>query len=641
MKHLFYTTVFILLSFFAHAQPPISPAVTTEQCPGIDIQIQFTGANSPDYIIKNDATLKGCTITANINGSGHAVIKFTDKKETHSFTLYNSAGDVSYTYTFTKIKTIDGLKPTPVPGTTTPYTPDYDDAIPLNILGLCQAPTFPYTCPDLKYKDASGNEFGAFGMSFAEWVVPKGWKVNGNTSDGTTPIIASGYAADLTADPIIGGDIKYRARNNCDPNNLKKSEYYKVLILRPTMRLLSGGQTSIVVSCGENGSRAFTLENASLFSGCLTGDYVWDLGSASNGWLYNGSPAPATITTTTPVLNLSYAGGITSPSNVSVNVTHNNGSTYKFTTNVSFNACATTVFQLNPSNVAVICGVQKTETFILNTAANIAGVTGYVWSFPSTPTRWKDANGSPVISPVTTSTNSLTLTSDGGFSSPSEIKVRPQINNVPFAFDYTVNVGFTTCCAAPPANTTATPTGSNGYVILGWDAVLSASSYTVEYMATDGSNHNTFTTTFTTTSYYGPSTVNGQFRVKATCASGQSSDWTPWKTFLTTQPVTCNLATPTNLVASNACSPSLCGYVYYNWSSVSGATNYEVEAVVFNISTGQVLPTTTFQTSSTSIYYGTYSGANGTGWSIHFRVRVKCANDSWTPFSNWSPTYAL
>ena len=96
------------------------------------------------------------------------------------------------------------------------------------------------------------------------------------------------------------------------------------------------------ITCGSTTPIAFTVTNGGNTPG-ITG-YTWNLGSASNGWLYNGSAAPATITTgaTVNTITLTPACG-SSLSNVSATVTANS---VNYTTNAASVA-------VTPTNVAI------------------------------------------------------------------------------------------------------------------------------------------------------------------------------------------------------------------------------------------------------------------------------------------------
>lgn len=73
---------------------------------------------------------------------------------------------------------------------------------------------------------------------------------------------------------------------------------------------------TVNIPCGSTDPQTFTITNEYNSPG-VTG-YTWNLG-ASNGWLYNGSPAPATISTSTNSLTLTPVCGAT-PNNISATV---------------------------------------------------------------------------------------------------------------------------------------------------------------------------------------------------------------------------------------------------------------------------------------------------------------------------------
>jgi len=70
----------------------------------------------------------------------------------------------------------------------------------------------------------------------------------------------------------------------------------------PTFTLTPNSLSAI---CGQSISQTFTINN--VYNSPGVSSYVWNLG-ANNGWLYNGSPASNTITTTTNTINLTSSG---------------------------------------------------------------------------------------------------------------------------------------------------------------------------------------------------------------------------------------------------------------------------------------------------------------------------------------------
>ncbi|MCO5237935.1 MAG: T9SS type A sorting domain-containing protein [Chitinophagaceae bacterium] len=83
--------------------------------------------------------------------------------------------------------------------------------------------------------------------------------------------------------------------------------------------------------CGTNTAQTFTVTNVYGTTGIT--NYTWHLGSASNNWLYNGSPAPQTISTgTNGSISLTPVCGAVQ-TNISATITAN-GNTYNTNTSV-------------------------------------------------------------------------------------------------------------------------------------------------------------------------------------------------------------------------------------------------------------------------------------------------------------------
>jgi hypothetical protein len=85
--------------------------------------------------------------------------------------------------------------------------------------------------------------------------------------------------------------------------------------------------TQVNAACGTNVNQTFTVSNP--YNASNITSYDWNLGSASNGWIYNGSPAPQFINTTGNTLSLTADGCRTvNLSNVLVTV-NRNGAPYR------------------------------------------------------------------------------------------------------------------------------------------------------------------------------------------------------------------------------------------------------------------------------------------------------------------------
>jgi hypothetical protein len=341
---------------------PISPLETDAFCPLQPGGNAFQITGSGRYYLSSPG---GMTIISDVDRDGRFVVSFSDKKEGHYVNLYLRSGAFARTISFTKINTLAGISPKfPTPPTGTPPI-GYQDMVPFP---LCYTNSVNYTSPTVRYKDASGNEYGN-PMNFYEWVAPAGWQINGNVSNGTTPILAGSPSATITPTALTGGGqaVKVRALNNCNPSGLSPSNYYQIYIDRPVLKLSVNGASSLQLTCGTSSPTTFTVENGSQAT-CVT-SYDWDLGSNDNNWLYNGSPAPRFITTTTPSLTITPNTCIGTPANVAVAL-KGNGITY-----ATFTLPVTMVSpQLAISGLSFVC---NSETYTLGALSCNASV---VWS---------------------------------------------------------------------------------------------------------------------------------------------------------------------------------------------------------------------------------------------------------------------
>lgn len=148
---------------------------------------------------------------------------------------------------------------------------------------------------------------------------------------------------------------------------------------------------SLEIACGSATPQTFTVANVHSTPGVTA--YNWSLGAAY-GWLYNGSPAPATIQTSANTLTLTPACQSTH-SNISVSVAAG-GSSYP-ANNISTVSTSAPVYIISGSSE--ICSGSKTYT-VNNLPCN--GSVSWVSS-------------DPAIAPVTVSNNVATVTRQGTF----------------------------------------------------------------------------------------------------------------------------------------------------------------------------------------------------------------------------------
>jgi hypothetical protein len=125
--------------------------------------------------------------------------------------------------------------------------------------------------------------------------------------------------------------------------------------------------TTLPLICGTTTAETFTVDNP--FNVQNITSYEWNLGSANNGWNYNGLPADANFSTTTNSISLTPTCG-SSLSNVSVTVRVNNQNYKTYSANVSIslpslsingstNFCSgTSTYSINnlPCNASVTWG---------------------------------------------------------------------------------------------------------------------------------------------------------------------------------------------------------------------------------------------------------------------------------------------
>ncbi|HET7119498.1 MAG TPA: T9SS type A sorting domain-containing protein [Hanamia sp.] len=144
---------------------------------------------------------------------------------------------------------------------------------------------------------------------------------------------------------------------------------------------------STTFACGTTTPQTFTITNVYNTTGIT--NYTWNLGSASNNWLYNGGPAPQTISTgTTGSISLTPVCGAVQ-TNVFATVTAN-GNTYN--TNTTTVSATPPIMSINgsnaicsgsssylidslPCNSTVVWSVSPTGIVSLNTNNNQATLT--------------------------------------------------------------------------------------------------------------------------------------------------------------------------------------------------------------------------------------------------------------------------
>ncbi|RYZ22699.1 MAG: hypothetical protein EOO16_08010 [Chitinophagaceae bacterium] len=167
---------------------------------------------------------------------------------------------------------------------------------------------------------------------------------------------------------------------------------------------------SVSIPCGIATTQTFTVENPNGIE--LTPSlYTWDLGSASNGWTYNGAPAPQIITTTANSLQLTSSPTATALSNIAVTVNVNNTNYGPFNASVSlvpptFNisgpsiVCNSAVYSVPnlPPGATVSWSISPNNTVLQlsqnNPSANQVTITNQKW-YTTTVTLTATISGLP------------------------------------------------------------------------------------------------------------------------------------------------------------------------------------------------------------------------------------------------------
>jgi hypothetical protein len=191
---------------------------------------------------------------------------------------------------------------------------------------------------------------------------------------------------------------------------------------------------------------------------------------------------------------------------------------------------------------------------------------------------------------------------------------------------------------SPPLNITATPYGSNGYVI----GFQPAGACTMEYI--DLVNGTKGTTTVYTSSnpgdnlfYYIPQNHNFKFRLTKLEPCAVTSDWVTISSDIC-QPTNY----PTNLFVSNPCSyPSrYCGYGALSWTAIQGISSYSIEYNILSLSnpSQNIIGTASSYTNSSTIYNSQASNFSSPV-VIKFRVKSQCPNATLSNFSPWSSNF--
>lgn len=300
MKKLLY--IFALIATTSTNAQNIFPEPNSELCP--DQEYTFSVPNLPGAFVGINS-FGGATITQYPSGSGASIIfkgKFADVTGSGQIFEIISQGGTKQ-FKFTKIKSLFGG-----------YSENFSNITSLNI-PICQTTPINLNISGNKYWDASTSPYSSFGsITTYRYLLPAGWYLNSTLSNGNNWITATGgVTITPTTNTGNGATIQYVAKNDCSGAFYEGTpRYISISRPNPTFTL---SPTSLTFVCGTPQTRTFTVSTSSSNS-CST-SYNWSLGT-NNGWLYNGSPAPASFSTTTSSITLTSVNANILPSPVSV-----------------------------------------------------------------------------------------------------------------------------------------------------------------------------------------------------------------------------------------------------------------------------------------------------------------------------------
>jgi hypothetical protein len=166
----------------------------------------------------------------------------------------------------------------------------------IKINAWCNTPTYPVPNSKMRVDFSSASNSGGILCNGVE-LFNINYLTNNNNQQ-LTPGAYFDYTFQYNSLPVaqsylyVGGVLQYINGTATSWILIKKVTVTET-VPTPTFTIPS----SVSIACGSVSSKTFTATNVYNSPGVTA--YNWNLGSASNGWLYNGSPAPQTISTGT------------------------------------------------------------------------------------------------------------------------------------------------------------------------------------------------------------------------------------------------------------------------------------------------------------------------------------------------------
>lgn len=315
----------------------------------------------------------------------------------------------------------------------------------IKINARCSTPTFPEPNSKLRVDLNSASNGGGTACMGAELINTTS-ALTASNNQSITPGTFFDYTFSI---PALSGAQNYIYIGSFLPyvNGTATSwlEIKKVTITVNTPAASFTLPVSTQIQCGSSASQTFTVTNVNSTPGVT--NYTWNLG-ANNGWLYNGSAAPSTISTVSNSIILTPVCSAV-PGNISATVTAGG-------VNYNTNANIITITQPNLAingNKDIICSAETYSIDNLPCNASVVWSTSGTGSVTpasytgSTVTLNKVSSGYITLTAAVTScgvTTTLTLPGIrvGGFSG-SDITITSSNGTSFFCFNTTLSFGAT------------------------------------------------------------------------------------------------------------------------------------------------------------------------------------------------------
>lgn len=460
------------------------------------------------------------------------------------------------------------------------------------------------------YPEDDGCEFGSY-TPYGDRIVAAYYPNQYTVKTGTTqsPLPADVKTVDYPSLTTSYSYLSFRTTTSpgfqTDPNY--QLLIYKVEILE-TKSPFKVSQSSDSITCQTQTSKTFTVENPDSIPG-VTG-YNWNLGAQPNGWMYNGSPAPQFINTSSNILTLQNAINAPVLNSPTVTVMVNNAAWGSYTSSVSYDPCPCLPYPANPTNVHVI---NITHNSAVVTWDAQPGVSFYGNYYGAT------SNG------FSTNSNSVTLTS---------LKTNSSYTVYVYATNCHGNNGgtpitFTTSTCPAPTNVTAS--NVTGGISISWTPIPGGAEY-YEFGADNLTNPSQ---NFCCNSAGSPPVlfnyVNSgntyQAYVKAVCDASNVSPISVKSTPVTYVPCASPTGSPYGQPSGNSI------YLYFP-NAPSGCLSYNLK---YRNYSNPSVEYTVLNIPNTSPYILSSSNLVK-GQSYQFSIQSNCSSQSTSDYGPWSTT---